>query len=111
MNKPWKDLQFIKQVVIKPEDPKNPMWVQFNDNAEYEEFVIDGQTTGPLQVSRDRSIKLGANCMYTIEMDYPDVFKRLVAATGNVEEAYRIYKEIQKKAPDNWADYDEGNVW
>lgn len=108
MNKPWKDLQFIKQVVIKPEDPKNPMWVQFNDNAEYD---YDDYVSPRRMLSRDRSIKLGANCMYTIEMDYPDVFKRLVAATGDVEEAYRIYKEIQKKAPDNWADYDEGNVW
>lgn len=107
--KPWKELQFIKQVVIKPEDPKQPMWVEFKDDSEFEYNPwYEGRE---MLISRDRAIKLGANCMYSIEMDYPDVFKRLVAATGDAEEAYRIYKEIQKKAPENWADYDEGNIW
>lgn len=34
-HKPWKELQFIKQIIIKPEDPKNPMWVDFKDESEY----------------------------------------------------------------------------
>jgi hypothetical protein len=102
----WKDLQFIKQVVIKPEDPKNPMWVQFIDDIDSIEYSGHQMT-----VSRDRSIKLGANTMYVIETDYPEDFKKLVAATGDCGEAYRIYKALQDKVPDNWADYDEGNVW
>lgn len=110
-SKPWKELQFIKQIVIKPEDPNHPMWVDFKDESDYEEFVIDGQTTGPLQVSRDRSIKLGANTMYTVEMDYPEDFKKLVALTGHLAEAYNIYMGMQRKLPDNWADYVQESVW
>lgn len=108
MNKPWKDLSFIKQVVIKPADPKQPMWVEFNEDSEWEYLEYPEP---PRLLGNEKTIRLGTNCMYTVEMDYPDVFKRLVAATGDAEEAYRIYKEIQKQAPDNWADYDEGNVW
>lgn len=109
MNKPWKELQFIKQIVIKPEDPKEPMWVELKDDSEYEYNPwYEGRQ---LLVSRDRAIKLGANTMYSIEMDYPEDFKKLVAATGDCGEAYRMYKALQKKVPDNWADYDEGNVW
>lgn len=108
MIKPWKELQFIKTVVIKPEDPKNPMWVQFTDDAEYEFSDL----ISPLRVmSRDRSIKLGANAMYTVEMDYPEDFKKLVALTGDLTEAYNIYKGMQRKLQDNWADYVQESVW
>lgn len=106
--KPWRELQFIKQIVIKPEDPKNPMWVDFKEEDEWE---FSEYPTLPRQVSRDRSIKLGANTMYSIESDYPENFKKLVAATANCDEAYRLYQALQKKVPDNWADYAEEGVW
>lgn len=109
--KPWRDLQFIKQIVIKPEDPKNPMCVTFKEDTDYDtDWVVDGSCV-PRLVARDRGIQLGANAMYTVELDYPEDFKKLVAVTGDCAESYRIYQALQKKVPDNWADYDEGNVW
>lgn len=108
MNNPWKELQFIKQIVIKPEDAKNPMWVEFKDDIEYVDITYSNKQ---MILNRDRAIRLGANTMYQVEMDYPEDFKKLVAATGDCDEAYRLYKALQKKVPDNWADYDEGNVW
>jgi hypothetical protein len=108
VNKPWKELQFIKQIVIKPEDAKNPMWVEFKDDVEYADIEYSNRQ---MILNRDRAIKLGANTMYEVHMDYPELFKKLVAATGDCGEAYRLYKSLQKGVPDNWADYDEGNVW
>jgi hypothetical protein len=108
MSKTWKDLRFIKQIVIKPEDAKNPMWVEFKDDIEYAEI---GYMGSEMILSRDRAIRLGANTMYMVEMDYPEDFKKLVVATGDTEEAYRIYQQLQKKVPDNWANYAEENVW
>lgn len=108
-SKPWRSLQSIKQVVIKPEDPKKDMWIEYVDDTEYDyDPFYEGNR---MPVSRDHAIKLGANAMFTVEMDYPEEFKKLVAATGDCTEAYRLYQALQKKAPDNWADYDEGNVW
>ena len=109
-SKPWKELQYIKQVVIKPEDPNNPMWVEFKDESDYED-VFDLGSSPRMLISRDRSIKLGANTMYEIQMDYPEDFKKLVAATGDCAEAYRIYQALQRKTPDNWYYYDEESVW
>lgn len=110
MNKPWKELQFIKQIVIKPEDAKEPMWVTFKDEADYEDSFELGSLPRML-VSRDRSISLGANTMYQIEMDYPEDFKKLVALTGDLIEAYNIYKGLQRRLPENWADYVQESVW
>ncbi len=106
--KTWKDLKFIKQIVIRPENADKPMWVEFKDDIEYGEI---GYTHSEMVLSRDRAIKLGANTMYMIEMDYPEDFKKLVVATGDTEEAYRIYQQLQRKVPDNWANYAEENVW
>lgn len=109
MNKSWKQLQFIKQIVVKPEDPTKHMFVQLDEEVEVDE---DPWYIGPLRaVSRDRSIKLGANTMYQIEVDYPEDFKKLVAVTGDCAEAYRIYQALQRKVPDNWEDHGQGNVW
>ena len=106
--KPWKDLQFIREIVIKPEDPKNPMWVEFKDDIEWEDVSF---TDSRIKISHDRAIKLGANTMYNVHMDYPEEFKKLVVATGDLHQAHAIYKQLQKKAPENWADYAEENVW
>lgn len=106
----WKDLQFIKKIVIKPENPENPMWVEFKDESDYAD-VFELSASSRMLISRDRSIKLRANAMYEIQTDYPEDFKKLVVATGDVQEAYRAYQQLQKKTPDNWADYVEENVW
>lgn len=107
--KTWKDLRFIKQIVIRPEDANHPMWVELKDEADYDDNPwYEGNR---MLVSRERCIKLGANAMYTIHMDYPEDFKKLVVATGDTEEAFRMYQQLQKKVPDNWADYAEENVW
>lgn len=108
MSKTWKDLKFIREIVIKPEDAKNPMWVEFKDDIEYGEIMYSDRS---MILSRDRAIRLGANTMYTVTMDYPEDFKKLVVATGDTEEAYRIYQQLQKRVPDNWANYAEENVW
>lgn len=107
-NKPWKELQFIKQIVIKPEDAKNPMWIEFRDDIEYSDIEYSNRQ---MILNRDRSIKLGANTMYTIEMDYPEDFKKLVALMGDLGEAYKIYKGLQRKLLDKWEDYVQESVW
>jgi hypothetical protein len=106
--KRWKDLQFISQVVVKPQDESRPMYVDFREDSEYETW--DGMDSEIL-TSRNRRIQLGANSMFTIHYDYPELFKKLVVATGDCSEAYRIYQQLQKKVPDNWADHTEENVW
>jgi len=107
-SKPWKELQFIKQIVIKPEDAKNPMWVEFKDDIEYTDI---GYTGSEMILSRDRAIRLGANTMYTVEMDYPEDFKKLVVSCGNLQRAYDAYKQLQREVPGNWATYAEESVW
>lgn len=109
--KPWRELQFIKQIIIKPEDPKNPMWVTFKEDTDYDtDWVVDGSCV-PRVVARDRGIQLGANAMYTVEMDYPEDFKKLVAATADLDEAYRLYQMLQRGVPEGWENYPEGSVW
>jgi proteasome assembly chaperone (PAC2) family protein len=108
--KPWKELQFIKQIIIKPENAKNPMWVEFKDESDYED-VFDLSSSPRMLIHRDRSIKLVANAMYEVQMDYPEDFKKLVVATGDLAEACKIYQALQRKALSNWTDYTQESVW
>lgn len=108
MTNTWRDLQFIREIVIKAEDPGKPVHVEFKEDDEWE---FRDYPILPVKVGCDRSIRLLGNAMYEVRCDYPEDFKKLVAATADCGEAYRIYQQLQKKVPDNWADYDEGNVW
>lgn len=109
MSKLWKDLRFTKEIVIKAQDEGKPVHVEFKEDDEWEfrEYPLT-----PIQTARERSIRLLGNAMYMVRYDYPEDFKKLLAATGDANEAYRLYKALQKDAPDNWEDYsDEGSVW
>jgi hypothetical protein len=92
----YESLLRVTQVVIKPEDPKKEMTLTFREEA-----VGDGggYFVGPLS----RHIDLGYNTTYEIHRDYPEEFKKLVAALGgDKDKAYEVYQALQLKTPENW---------
>lgn len=110
-NAPWKQLMFLKEVRLTPEDPKSPMVIQYIENNDYDDTFVSDTCLAPRLVSRDRRIQLQANVKAEMQYDYPDDFKKLVVALGSTRQAYDAYKQLQKKVPDNWADYAEESVW
>ncbi len=110
-NKPWKQLMFLKEVRLTPEDPKNPMVIQYIENNDYDDIFVSDTCLAPRLVSRDRRIQLEANVKVEMQYDYPDDFKKLVVALGDLDLAYGAYKQLQRNILENWADYAEESVW
>jgi hypothetical protein len=97
-SKPWKSLQFVSKIEIVPGPGNKDVRVQFEEEQEIGEWY----GSGPYVTATFRKLHL-TNETIKIHHDYPDEFKKLVAFYhGDYENAYDVYKALQKPVPANW---------
>lgn len=93
MSKPWESLVKPVEIVITPR-LGNDMTSVFEVEYEYNDSCSLQHHT--LRVNNDN---------VSVKYEYPDDFKKLVAACGNVNQAWDIYQKLQQPVPVNWKDF------
>lgn len=98
MTKPWETLRFVSKVEILPSSGSIGVFVSLEEDNEYVEFSM-GQVR---MIGQDRKLRL-TDERVVFHYDYPEEFKKLVAFYhGDYENAYDVYKALQKPVPSDW---------
>lgn len=91
--KPWEILLRPVEIRIRPQ-PGRELTSSVEVDYEYDEYMSIQHKT--IQVNRD---------LVETRCEYPDEFKKLVAACESPDEAFEIYKKLQEPVPVNWDDF------
>lgn len=99
--KPWESLRFISKVEIVPAPGRSEVFATLQEDMELDEWHSD-IINSRVVVATNRRLCITTETV-NFHYDYPDDFKRLVAACGgHFDQAYEIYKALQKPVPSNW---------
>ena len=93
MTKPWESLLKPSKITILPQ-PGRDMTASISIEYEYNDSCSLQHKS--LQLNNDRMVA---------EYEYPDMFKKLVAACDDVYEAWELYQRLQEPVPVNWKDH------
>jgi hypothetical protein len=97
MTDSWLNLRFVSKVEIVPASGKKGVIVHLEEDQEYIAWGSRGEI-----ISRDRKLRLTDETV-NFHYDYPDDFKKLVAACGgHFDQAYELYQALQKAVPSDW---------
>lgn len=100
MSKPWENLRYVSKVEIVPAPGHKEVNVFLQEDVEYENWH-DGSLRNNI-VYRERTLRL-TNETLNFHSDYPENFKKLVAACeGDYPKAYNLYQALQKPVPHDW---------
>lgn len=93
MSKPWESLVRPVKIVITPR-PGSDMTSSISVEYEYNDSCS----------LQHKSVAVNSDHI-AVEYEYPDDFKKLVAACDDVYQAWDIYQKLQQPVPVNWKDF------
>lgn len=92
-SKPWESLVKPVEIVITPK-PGRDMTSAFEVEYEYNDSCS----------LQHHTLKINSDSV-AVRYEYPDDFKKLVAACDDIYQAWDIYKKLQEPVPVNWKDF------